>query len=139
MRKFIRHPSCIPVEISVGAAGVPEQQFSLNVSAGGLAYRLLHPVEVGSTISIRMPQIWPDYVAEGCVVWCRETASGYEAGVQFPRPDEAFKARMVEQFCQIEDYRKQRHRNDGALLSSEEAAKEWLERHGADFAATVAG
>jgi len=135
MRKFIRHPGCIPVDIAVQeSTGTDHPAMTLNVSAGGLAFRLLHPVNVGATLSVRMPQVWPDYSARGKVAWCRETAEGFEAGVQFPEPSEAFRARMVEQFCQIEAFRRDTHEREGRALSSEEAAREWITRHGAEFA-----
>ncbi|MEM0954315.1 MAG: PilZ domain-containing protein [Pseudomonadota bacterium] len=134
MRKFIRHPSCVPVEISVEDAQESAEHFTLNVSSGGLAFRLLHPVETGARISISMPQVWPDYSAEGRVAWCRDTGQGFEAGVQFPEPNEAFRARMVEQFAQIEEFRRELHEREGRRLTSEEAAREWIVVHAAEFA-----
>ena len=146
MRKFIRHPSCIPIQIAIdeGGAGaaeadshVPSEVNMTNVSAGGLAFTLLHPVSNGARITISMPEVWPDYSATGTVVWCREAASGFEAGVQFPEPDESFKARMVAQFCQIEDYRREMREREGRSLSSEEAAREWIVRYAEEFANTI--
>jgi hypothetical protein len=137
MRKFIRHPSCIPIDIAVDESVGGEDVGSvnmLNVSSGGLAFSLLHPVNVGSRLTISMPDVWPDYTACGTVVWCREAAAGFEAGVQFDQPDEAFKARMVAQFCQIEDYRREVREREGRALSSEEAAREWIVRHAEEFA-----
>ena len=84
-----------------------------------------------------MPEVWPDYSATGKVVWCREASLGYEAGVQFDVPDESFKARMVAQFCQIEDYRRELREREGRNLSSEEAAREWIMRYAAEFADTM--
>ncbi len=147
MRKFIRHPSCIPIEIAIDESGadavfegeshVPSKVNMVNVSTGGLAFNMLHPVMVGARITISMPDVWPDYTASGTVVWCREAANGYEAGVQFTEPNEAFKARMVAQFCQIEDYRRDVREREGRSLSSEEAAREWIVRYAEEFANTI--
>ncbi len=137
MRKFIRHPNCIPIDIAVDETSGTDNDGTvhlINVSAGGLAFSLLHPVTTGARLTISMPQVWPDYSASGTVVWCREAPSGYEAGVQFDQPDEAFKARMVAQFCQIEDYRREMREREGRALSSEEAAREWIVRYAEEFA-----
>ncbi len=139
MRKFIRHPSCIPIDIAVDEAAKVDGSAAtaVNVSSGGLAFSLLHPVNIGSRLTISMPQVWPDYSACGTVVWCREAQQGFEAGVQFDQPDEAFKARMVAQFCQIEDYRREMRETEGRSMSSEEAAREWILRYAEEFADTI--
>ena len=146
LRKFIRHPSCVPISIDVdddthnpgsrsGAGRAPTR--SINVSSGGLAFQLGRPVAIGSRLTISMPEVWPDYFASGRVVWCREAMSGFEAGVEFNETNEAFKARMVAQFCQIEDYRQDVLRTEGRELSSEDAAREWIMRYAAEFADTM--
>ena len=70
------------------------------------------------------------------MVWCREACPGYEAGLEFSETNE-FKARMVAQFCQIEDYRRDVLEKEGRELSSEDAAREWIMRYAADFAETM--
>ncbi len=140
MRKFIRHPNCIPINIAVAETTDEETHAGvhlINVSSGGLAFTLLHPVTTGARLTISLPQVWPDYSASGTVVWCREANAGYEAGVQFDQPNEAFKARMVAQFCQIEDYRREMREREGRALSSEEAAQEWIVRYAEDFADSI--
>ena len=140
LRKFIRHPSCVPIDITVheSAAGAPSTEArAINVSAGGLAFQLLQPVPVGTRLTIAMPDVWPDYFASGSVVWCREADNGFEAGVAFSETNEAFKARMVAQFCQIEDYRREVLEREGRELSSDDAAREWITRYAAEFADTL--
>jgi hypothetical protein len=105
----------------------------LNITAAGLALAVLHPVAVGAQLTISMPEIWPDYKACGTVAWCSEAGQGFEAGVLFGHSNEAFKARMVAQFCQIEDYRREMRDSEGRLLSSEEAAREWIVQFAEDF------
>jgi hypothetical protein len=151
MRKYVRHPTCVPVDIAiegpslrvVESADEPQpvetatSATMTNISAGGLVFELLHPVEVGARLTVSMLQVWPGYTARGTVAWCREVSGGYEAGVQFCEASEAFKARMVAQFCQIEDYRRDMAESEGRLLSSEEAAKEWIIQYAEDFADTI--
>jgi hypothetical protein len=145
MRKFIRHPAAIPIDIAVDEQVAAPPVNQENISAGGLSFKLSKPVPVGAQLSISMPQIWPDYSATGTVVWCREDeeeeeeedGNAYEAGVQFVKSNEAFKARMVAQFCQIEDYRRDINHSEGRRLSSEEAAREWIVEHAEEFAESI--
>jgi hypothetical protein len=53
--------------------------------------------------------------------------------VTFLDADDAFLARMVEQVCHIEDYRKSVQRLEGRALSPEAAALEWIAHHAAQF------
>jgi hypothetical protein len=59
--------------------------------------------------------------------------SGYELGVTFLDAEDAFRARMVEQLCHIEDYRRSVMRTQGRELSLDEAATEWIEKFAEDF------
>jgi hypothetical protein len=141
MRKFIRHPSCIPIDIAIDESEAEQQESTrvnmINVSSGGLAFGVLQPVAVGARLTISMPDVWPGYSASGKVVWCEAADERYEAGVQFDQPDEQFKARMVAQFCQIEDYRRELAERDGRELSSEEAAREWIMLYAEEFANSI--
>jgi hypothetical protein len=56
-----------------------------------------------------------------------------ELGVEFLHQDDAFKARMVEQVCFIENYKKAAYRAEGRLLSSAEAAMEWITKYASGF------
>jgi hypothetical protein len=138
MRKFIRHPTQVPIDISIEEVdcGFTDSTM-LDISAGGLAFRVPRSLDVGTKVTISLRDLWPDYQAQGHVVWCREFGGNYEAGIQFLEADEAFKARMVAQFCQIEDYKREMQLNEGRMLSSEEAAREWIGRYAEEFAETV--
>lgn len=132
MRTFIRHPTSIPIQVC--AAGDDNEQVRVrNLSAGGLCFITDKPVKVGSRVAFGIPITKPDYHGTGVIVWRREQApSSYEVGMRFTSDDEFFRARMVEQVCQIEDYR-QRLALKGRNLSSEEAAMEWIARYSASF------
>jgi hypothetical protein len=53
--------------------------------------------------------------------------------VQFLDAADAFRARMVEQVCSIERYRREVRRREGRVLSGQEAAEEWIREHAARF------
>ncbi len=137
MRSYIRHPTSIPIQVcnsgeeprNPDAAGVEVR----NLSAGGLCFLTDQPIPVGAVVEFRIPVTKPDYQGEGVVVWRRDHGSKrFEIGVRFTSDDEYFRTRMVEQVCQIEDYR-QRLALKGRDLTSEQAAMEWIERYSSNF------
>lgn len=132
MRKFIRHPSSIPIELSVGSYSCCPMPELRNISSGGFACAVDEPVEVGSAVHLRIPVIWPDYHGCGWVVWCRPASRRYEIGIEFG-PQDLFKTKMVEQLCQIEDYRRQVLSDEGRELDSEAAAREWISLYAREF------
>lgn len=138
MRKFIRHPSSIPIELAVDRSlnwGSPELR---NISNGGFACAVDAPIEVGATIHLRIPIIWPDYRGCGVVVWCRPSPPSYEVGIEFKSQD-VFKTKMVEQLCHIEHYRQQILNDEGRALDGEAAAAEWIALFAREFSESFGG
>lgn len=131
MRNYIRHPTSIPIKVS-SSGEVSSQVRVNNLSAGGLSFFTDLPVKVGSVVDLMIPFVTPDYQGEGVIVWRRSHAPGYEVGVRFANDDEYFRVRMVEQVCQIEEYRQQLA-EVGRKLTAEEAAMEWINRFAANF------
>ncbi|KAF7599490.1 MAG: pilus assembly protein PilZ [Candidatus Dactylopiibacterium carminicum] len=132
-RAFLRHPSEMPIHIQ--CEGHPETgpRHLRNVSLGGLACRSEAPIDVGREVSVEIPVGHDPFRAIGAVVWCRPDRRCYELGIQFLAQEDMFAARMVEQLCQIERYRAMVARREGRLLSSAEAAQEWIMRYAANF------
>jgi len=132
MRNYIRHPTSIPIHISAGTHNSTQVMVN-NLSAGGLCFMTDVPVKVGSVVDLVIPCVTPDYQGEGVIVWRRsQEPQGFEVGVRFANDDEYFRVRMVEQVCQIEEYRLQLA-DVGRNLTTEEAALEWINRFAADF------
>lgn len=136
MRNYIRHPTSIPIHIASGAHAGTQLKVN-NLSAGGLCFFTELPVKVGSIVDLIISCVSPDYQGEGVIVWRRQAPSdqapkGFEVGVRFANDDEYFRVRMVEQICQIEEYRQQLA-GVGRILTTEQAALEWINRFAADF------
>lgn len=137
MRRYIRHPAGVPLQFSVENS---EEQsdahnaFALrDVSQGGLCFNADHPVKLGSSIIIEIPIQSPPFRAQGTVAWCRPEGERYAIGVQFNDYSTRFSVRMVEQVCHIEDYRADVKKAEGRQLTSEEAAREWIDRFAGQF------
>jgi len=113
----MRHPTEIPVDVWP-AAGEARRHRARNVSLGGLSFQAERPLTLGSVVNVRIASVDPSFETLARVVWCRRTSVGYELGVAFLSEDDAFRARMVEQVCHIESYRRALVR-EGRALSAE--------------------
>jgi c-di-GMP-binding flagellar brake protein YcgR len=137
MRTFIRHPSDIPIEVSPEDAAANKEELLANVSAGGLCFRSDIPFGEGHTIKLRIAIVKPVFEARAKVVWCKKEDSHYDVGVEFVETKDAFKARMIEQVCHIEHYKKEIREKEGRDLSGKEAAMEWINKYAGTFQSEV--
>lgn len=137
MRQFIRHPSSIPIQLhELKGQTKPGTTTLNNVSFGGVSCLCNELVEVGTTISITIKCIDPDFEMTGRAVWCHPKDDMYEIGVEFiASKDKMFLLRMVEQVCHIEHYKNEVRQNEDRHISSEQAAQEWIEKYAASFPA----
>jgi c-di-GMP-binding flagellar brake protein YcgR len=134
-RRFIRHTADVPIEVRTVAGRPPHTRTGVNVSVGGLSFLSEDELEIGTVVDIRIDSVQPPFEARGRVVWARREEDGCRVGVQFLDENDAFRARMVEQVCAIEQYRRQIAEKEGRDLTREAAAREWIERYGNRFPA----
>lgn len=134
MRRFIRHPSEIPIRYYAERQAEPVWNRLKNVSYGGLCFFAQTAVRISTRIRLVIPIDSPAFEVAAVVVWCAELSrdNGYQIGVSFESEQSHFATRMVEQVCYIEGYRRQQ-KKEGRSLSSEQAAQEWIERYAAAF------
>jgi hypothetical protein len=131
-RRFIRHAAEVPLEVRT-VDGASRSTRALDVGHGGLSFDCSHPLPVGSTVEIRMPTVDPPFDARARVVWSRPEDDLHRVGVAFLDANDAFRARMVEQVCEIELYRRKVREEDGRSLTQAEAAEEWIRRFATRF------
>ncbi|MDH5571585.1 MAG: PilZ domain-containing protein [Gammaproteobacteria bacterium] len=132
-RKYIRHPSGIPIDVVVSESPELGQKYLHDISNGGLCFDSRTRLANGRDILIRVYVRKEPVEIRGHVVWCHRSQTGYEIGVVFHGADEAYRARMVEQVCHIEQYRQQLLKTEGRELTSEEAAREWISKYAPEF------
>lgn len=139
IRKFIRHPSGVPIEVTLDWAEDENDetvdQTITNVSLGGLAFVSHKPLELLERVRICIPVLNEENYLVGNVVWCEKVGSGYEIGIEFEKSRDAFRLRMIEQICHIEHYRKEIEKLEGRELNPQEAAKEWIAKFADEFPA----
>ncbi len=126
-REFIRHPTGVPIRIHCEETARRTVRNLSNISVGGLACRSDEAMPIGCEVMVEIPVSTPPFQARGTVCWCRALpAKGFELGIRFTSREDAFAARMVEQLCQIERYRKHVKDHQGREIDSAEAAIEWI-------------
>ncbi len=133
MRRYIRHPAHIPIEVTSTGEEEANPQVLHDVSTGGLCFDNPEPLDPGTELVVRVPLVRPAFEARARVVWCDAAGATYEVGVALVDPEDAYRARMVEQLCHIEAYRRRVLRDEGRRLSDEEAAMEWIENYADRF------
>jgi len=139
MREYIRHPSSIPLEVMISdQSGYQEDRLN-NVSIGGLSFRSQSELGPGIRVVIRIPLLGDSAQVHGQVVWCNKLREAYEVGVAFLDKEEAFRTRMVEQICHIEEYRNHILESEGRELTSEQAATEWIAKYADHFPQSLEG
>ncbi|MDQ7017444.1 MAG: PilZ domain-containing protein [Gammaproteobacteria bacterium] len=138
MRRFIRHPSDIPIRYYAERTAEPVWNRLQNVSYGGLCFIAPRAVQLGARIYLVIPVDSPAFEVRAVVVWCAAMKNDidYQIGVSFENEQTHFAARMVEQVCYIEEYRRKQVA-EGRSLSSEQAAQEWVERYAEGFPSAV--
>ena len=132
-REFIRQTIHVPIEVRAISDQRMELQESVNVSFGGLAFNTDRCPRDGEVIEIHIPTVDPPFTARGRVAWCRQEEGSYLVGVAFLDASDAFRARMVQQVCSIENYRREIEAEEGRKLTTPEAAAEWISRYAGRF------
>ena len=139
IRKFIRHPSGVPIQVTLDFAEDENDdtvdQTMINVSLSGLAFISQKPLELLERVRICIPVLNQDNYLVGNVVWCEKVGGGYEIGIEFEKSKDVFRLRMIEQICHIEHYRKEVEESEGRELNAQEAAKEWISKFAGEFPA----
>jgi hypothetical protein len=133
MRKFIRHPSDIPIDLVHEEGGAGRTEHLKNVSRGGIAVSAGIPQQAGSMLRLRIPHLRPPFETLGRVVWCHRGINHFDIGIEILNAEDEFRARMVEQVCHIERYKKEVLSREGRILSGEEAASEWINQYATEF------
>ena len=134
-REFVRHTVHVPLEVE--RVGEPAHAESgVNVGYGGLAFLSRTCPRVGEVLRVRIPTVEPVFEGEARVAWCRPEDGRFLVGVQFLDSSVAFRSRMVQQVCSIENYRREIERTEGRSLDTQQAAAEWIDRYAGRFPAS---
>ncbi len=132
-RKFIRHPSEIPIKFTLSEVAADKTEYLRDISLGGLSFRSKVDIPLNSHIAINIPIANPKLKIPGIVVWSKKHKNHFDVGVEFNCLANKFQVRMLEQICYMEEYKQEILEKEGRVLTSEEAAIEWIAKYAADF------
>lgn len=132
-RKYIRHPIDMPIEYCFVDKPHCVSDSINNISKGGLSFCSTSYIQPDSWLHLHIPISDEHFEVDAQVCWCRKKNDHYDVGVNFINQSEAFSARMVEQICHIEQYKKEVLTKEGRNLSGDEAAAEWIEKFAQRF------
>jgi hypothetical protein len=135
MRSYIRHPSDIPIEVEHEPVSSTETRKLHDVSCGGLSFSVTEAIEPETIIRVQITCVEPPFEAPCRVTWCRPVHDQYLIGVEFLAQQDEFRARMVEQVCHIEHYKREVFQREGRQMTGEQAAREWIQKYAKDFPA----
>ena len=133
MRRYIRHPSDIPIQVKQDEFFGLAAENLLNVSYGGLSFHSRVAYRVGSRLKVCISMVTPPYEVAVRVRWCDETEGDFDVGVELLSKSDFFKTRMVEQVCHIAHYKRQVYRDEGRELSEAAASQEWIKKFAHQF------
>lgn len=131
-RQYPRHTSDLPVAVTFGEVLASESTYLNDISAGGVGFNAMVPLEPGAVLILQLPPGRPVLSTPIKVVWCRQVGLMYAVGAEFLSKNMTLRERIVEMVQQIEDYRSTTAR-EGRSLSAQHAALEWIDRFGKDF------
>ncbi|KRW61919.1 PilZ domain-containing protein [Pseudomonas sp. TTU2014-080ASC] len=133
MRRFLRHPTEMPVELVLRKQRFIPRQRLHNISLGGIACNSPRGFRRGTAVEMRIPLFGPNACYPGLVAWSRKEGGHYLIGIAFLDHDTLFRVRMVEQVCCIEQFRRQLAEECGCPCDFETAARQWIEEHADGF------
>jgi hypothetical protein len=132
-RKFIRHPTELPLSYHRAKCTPIESIPCFENSLVGLSFEGNEPVELGAILDVTVRAYDEDHTFQGQVVRILYLGNRYEIGLCFNSESSAFRVRMIEQICHIETYRRRLCEIEGCSIDIERAAKEWIEMFSAQF------
>jgi len=133
-RRFIRHPASLPLVYIILPGGEATLRSSIrDIGLGGISFFNSEAIDRGAVLEMSVPALETGHKIIAQVAWCTAAGDGYDIGASFSDEENAFKARMVEQVCQIELYRRELERKEGRPVDAERAGREWIAQHAKDF------
>ncbi len=131
IRHFIRHPTSIPIRVESHNKICEDE--TVDVSVGGVSLTAKEALSIGEIVQITIDFCNPPFSAQGVVRWCKKDNNLFSVGVSFQDEMAAYAVRMIEQICHIECFRQEQFFKTGELMTSEQAAQEWVMSKAAAF------
>ena len=136
-RCFMRHPAAIPIVCRCLGHSSAVPSGLLNASLGGLSFLSRGVFVTEDIVDVSFPGRIVTAPFSVVVVWRHEVdgdkANRHAYGGRFCDAEMFPRARLLEQICHIEAYRKTQAERCNRHLTSNQAAEEWIARYGSRF------
>jgi hypothetical protein len=129
---FIQHPDTIPARLCVTSGHDTLGMDLIAHGRGGVCVPSVLRYQPGTPLQVRVDVGERELRYDGLVLWRRTRRQRFELGLGFATDAAAFRARMIEQLCYIEAYRR-RVMAAGQSLDFERAAEQWIARYSDGF------
>jgi Tfp pilus assembly protein PilZ len=102
-RQYMRHPAEIPVEYKISGDDGEKTDITRNISFGGLCFQTHTYIEPGTMLVVKFPSINPKVDVKAKIVWCSRKKGYTEIGAQFLDENDAYRARIIEEICDLKN------------------------------------
>jgi len=131
---YIQHPGNLPIYCRQAANDDSHRQANADICVKcGLRFKSRKCYASGTALDVDIPLPEQDVHIQGHVISSQRQSNTYEISLIFDSEDDAFMARMAEQLCHIEAYRRRVHADQGRHLSVDSAAEEWIDQYACSF------
>jgi hypothetical protein len=132
-RMSLRHPGGLSIRYSLGAREHACVGKLKDLGLGGLGLYCREPLFPGLSVEVSIVNRDGSISFPATVLWCRRKKLLFEAGARFASSVDPFRARMLEQICYIEAYRRRLLQTTGGAPSTDRAALEWIRKFASRF------
>jgi len=138
-RRHVRQLTGIPIQITLDRAPQYLKQIQddsiNNVSLGGLSFIADKRFDIDQLIQVCFPILNDKTVLSCRVIWCEKYNLDYRLGLEFDDENERQRLKIIDQISDIENYRRRKEAIEGRSISSEQAAREWVQQYAGKFSA----
>lgn len=129
--KFVAHPNDIPLHIEEVNHSYSQESLTVDGFCG-ISYLCERSYQSGQSVQLKLTEIDPDFCVIGRIYQCVEEDNSFRIFIEFPKREDCYCVRMIEQLSHIEHYRRQA-KLQGRRLSFNEAATEWIQQFASTF------
>jgi PilZ domain-containing protein len=134
-RRHTRHPIRLPITIRPRDGGDETRSRVADLAEGGVSFESARPFAPGEALELSLPVGDRRFTLVGTVARCAAAASGgFTIGLALVDPQMSFRMKLAEQVLRIQELRRHLSRERGAEVSTEEAARRWVDECARDFA-----
>lgn len=123
-RRFIRHPTDIRIETRLLGPNRVFVEDARDIGLGGLRLSLPACPEIGAEIDVCVLYVEPPFETTGKVAWRNCSKDRCDVGIKLNAWQEQGWLNVLEQICNIEQYKQKLRRETGRQLSTAQAADE---------------